>query len=99
MDRRDSTRDVVFEDIDESACGACGRRVRRPSRVGTQRPGTIAKHMKGYALTHAGRACAESIRDAVASRARSSGTGQCGLDGDSGRAAPRRILSDPCLLL
>ena len=33
-DRRDPTRDLVFESTDESACGSCGRRVRRPKGVG-----------------------------------------------------------------
>ena len=33
-DLRDSTRDVVFESKDEVACGACGRRLRRPRCCG-----------------------------------------------------------------
>ena len=31
---QDSTRDVVFESMDEDACGACGRRLRRPRCCG-----------------------------------------------------------------
>ena len=33
-DLQDSTRDVVFESMDEDACGACGRRLRRPRCCG-----------------------------------------------------------------
>ena len=32
-DRRDPTRDLLIESTDESACGACGRRLRRPKGV------------------------------------------------------------------